>query len=70
MTDRGIAIAQIALSIIFLAGYFWLMYQFIAGHIRVPADYKDMFTALLGVLTAGVGTILSFWFSRSRPTQE
>lgn len=66
MNARAIAFAQIALSIIFIAGYFVLMYQFLAGNVKVPVEYKDMFTALLGVLTAGVGTILAFWFSRSR----
>jgi hypothetical protein len=58
--------AQVVLSGLFIAGYFFLMYQFTQGVIKVPADYKDMFTALLGVLTAGVGTILAFWFARSR----
>ena len=68
MNERIIAFAQIFLSAVFIGGYFLLMYQFLNGNVQVPLDYKDMFTALLGVLTAGAGTILAFWFQRSRPT--
>jgi Zn-dependent protease with chaperone function len=60
--------AQVVLSGLFIAGYFFLLWQFLEGNVKVPADYKDMFMTLLGVLTAGVGTILAFWFSRQRPT--
>ncbi len=62
--------AQVVLSGLFIAGYFFLLWEFMQGHVKVPVDYKEMFIALLGVLTAGVGTILAFWFSRHRPNDN
>jgi hypothetical protein len=62
--------AQVVLSGLFIAGYFFLLWEFMRGHVKVPVDYKEMFIALLGVLTAGVGTILAFWFSRQRPSDS
>lgn len=58
--------AQVVLSAIFIGGYFVLMYQFMVGNVHVPETFKDAFLTLLGVLTAGVGLILSFWFQRQR----
>jgi uncharacterized protein YneF (UPF0154 family) len=58
--------AQVVLSAIFIVGYFFLLWQFMQGNVKVPTDYKEMFIALLGVLTAGVGTILGYWFARQR----
>lgn len=60
--------AQVVLSALFIAGYFYLVIQFLQGKVHVPENYKDMFMTLLGVLTAGVMLILNFWFSRTRPT--
>ena len=59
--------AQVVLSAVFIIGYFFLLWQFMQGKVQVPDPYRDMFIALLGVLTAGVGTILGFWFARQRP---
>lgn len=58
--------AQVVLSAIFIVGYFFLLWQFMQGNVKVPVDYKEMFIALLGVLTAGVGTVLGYWFARQR----
>ncbi len=58
--------AQVVLSAIFIAGYFLILWRFLDGDIRVPVEYKDMVMTLLGVLTAGVGTLLAFWFQRQR----
>jgi uncharacterized YccA/Bax inhibitor family protein len=66
-SDRTIAAAQVLLSVVFIGCYFAMLAAFMAGYVRVPENYKDAFTALLGVLTAGVGQILAFWYSRSRP---
>lgn len=65
-----IAAAQIALSAIFLAGYFVLVGLFITGKVATPIEWKDTLAALLSVLTAGVLTILAFWFNRSRTMPE
>jgi len=66
LTPRLIALAQIGLSALFLAGYFVVLIVFITGYVKTPVEWKDALIALLGVITAGVGLILSFWFSRSR----
>jgi uncharacterized protein YneF (UPF0154 family) len=62
--------AQVVLSAVFIVGYFFLLWQFMQGRVKVPDPYRDMFIALLGVLTAGVGTILGFWFARQRPSDS
>lgn len=66
MTPKIISAAQVALSAIFLAGYFVVLVLFITGRVSTPTDWKEALIALLGVITAGVGLILNFWFSRSR----
>lgn len=51
----------------FIVGYFAILAAFMSGWVRVPVDFKDAFTALLGVITASVVQILGYWFSRQRP---
>lgn len=58
--------AQVVLSVVFCGGYFLILYLFISGHVKPPSDYKEMIMTLIGVLTAGVGQVLSFWFARQR----
>jgi hypothetical protein len=67
--DRTVAVAQIALSIVFLVGYFAMLSLFLLGYIRTPVEWKDQLGVLIGVLTAGVMLVLNFWFSRSRPQE-
>lgn len=59
--------AQVVLSAIFIAGYFYILSMFLTGRVKIPSDYKEMVMTLLGVLTAGVGLVLSYWFQRQRP---
>jgi hypothetical protein len=66
MNDRSTIIAQIGLTALFFVGYFATVLLFMTGFARVPADYKESFSQLLGLLTAGGLMILQFWFSRSR----
>jgi uncharacterized membrane protein len=68
--SRTIAVAQISLSVVFLIGYFAMLALFITGNVATPVEWKDTLAALLSVLTAGVLTILGFWFNRSRTTVE
>lgn len=68
MTDKSIALAQLALSILFFAGYFSVVVLFLLGHSSVPPELRDIFSGLIGLLSAGGLMILQFWFSRSRPT--
>jgi hypothetical protein len=67
---RVIAWAQVLLSVVFLMGYFIMVSLFVTGKVATPIEWKDTLAALLSVLTAGVLTIVAFWFSRSRTTVE
>jgi protein-S-isoprenylcysteine O-methyltransferase Ste14 len=66
-TERTVAIAQVILSVVFIGGYFFILSSFLDGRIHTPPEWKDVLTALISLLTAGVLLILQFWFSRSRP---
>jgi hypothetical protein len=70
VTHRETGYAQIILSAVFIVGYFGVLYAFIEGRVRVPVDWRDAMITLLGVLTANVGTICSYWFSRQRQSAE
>lgn len=56
---------QIILSVLFIGGYFSIIYVLFSGHVVIDASVKDMFNILLGVLTANVPTIMAFWFGSS-----
>jgi hypothetical protein len=70
VTHRETGYAQILLSAIFITGYFWVLYAFIEGRVKVPVDWRDAMITLLGVLTANVGMICGYWFSRQRQSAE
>lgn len=60
---------QIALTIVFTAGYFTTLSLFVLGYVRTPPTWKDTLASLLSLLTAGQLLILQFWFSRSRGSE-
>ncbi len=68
MTDRGVAIAQVLLAFMFVCGYFAVVVLFLLGYVKVPIDYKEAFVALLGVSTASLVQIVSYFFARQRAT--
>ena len=70
ITDWQAFIAQYTLSVLFTAGYFTIVILMLTGYMAVPQGALAAFVALLGVLTAGMGTILAYWFSRQRQTAE
>ena len=64
---------QFYMSIMFIIGYFIVLF----GSAALLATTKDLnasvltlFTALLGILTASIPQILSFWFGSSKNDQE
>lgn len=69
-TERLVGFAQIVISVLFLCGYFAVLSLFLLGYIKTPPEWRDALIALLGVITGAVGTIMSFWFARSRPQGE
>lgn len=70
MTDKAIAHAQLLLSVIFILGYFATLIMFMLGYAKVPIDFKEAFSGLLSLLSAGALMVIQFWFSRSRQTSD
>lgn len=66
-SQKLVAYAQIALSALFIIGYFSILLLFLTGNVSVSLEWKDTIAALFGVVTAGVGVILGYWFARQRP---
>jgi len=56
---------QIVLSVLFIGGYFGILYLLFSGTITLDGSIRDMANILLGVLTAGIPMILRFWFGGS-----
>jgi hypothetical protein len=67
VTRKVVATAQVSLSVLYSAGYFYTLHEFLHGDVAANAAYHDMITSLLSVLTAAQLTIIAFWFQRSRP---
>jgi len=70
VTKRVVGLAQIGLSILFVGGYFYTLIEFIHGNVKSGPEWHDAIQTLLGLLTAGVLSIIHFWFSRSRPQDQ
>lgn len=66
LSHRATAYAQILITVLFLGGYFQLLYDFMHGRVSVPVDWKDQFKTLLDLLTASVMQIVNYWFQRMR----
>lgn len=66
-TERLVGFAQLAISVLFLIGYFGVLAVFLLGLVKTDPTWRDALIALLGVVTGAVGTVMGFWFSRSRP---
>ena len=69
LTNRMTAYAQIILSTVFVSGYFFTLHEFMHGEVRVPTEFQDTLKTLLGALTAGVTSVLAYWFSRQRESR-
>ncbi len=63
MAEATSILPQVALSALFIVGYFTMMGLFFSEHLTIPMD--DSFKILLGVLTASIPQILAFWFGSS-----
>lgn len=66
MTKREVGYMQAFLTFVYLVGYFLTLHAFIEGRVKTPLEWQDTLKSLLAVLTAGVLTIIYFWFNRSR----
>ena len=70
LTHGATAYFQASLSVIFIAGYFFVLFLFLSGHVRVPGEFHDMIQTLIGVLTGALGVIIQFWFARQRQSAD
>lgn len=61
---------QIALTILFISGYFIIFGLVTAGTIRVPADFHDVFEQAFGAMLATVTMICNFWFGSTHSSQK
>lgn len=66
---RGIA-PQVALSALFVVGYFGILACVLSGYARIPAEVHDLVVTLLGILGAGVAQVLNFWFGSTHGSQN
>jgi hypothetical protein len=71
---RGLAkvnmLPQIILSSIFIAGYFAIVYMLFSGKVVIDESIRDMSNILLGVITANIPSIMSFWFGSSHGSKQ
>lgn len=56
---------QIILSALFILGYFAIVGILFSGAVIIDESIRDMSNILLGVLTANIPAIMSFWFGSS-----
>lgn len=62
---------QIVLTIMFIVGYFWLLYVFLTADTSAISEWqKGILGTLLGILTAAIPQILAFWFGSSHGSQK
>lgn len=60
---------QIAITIAFVVGYFVMFYAFMQLS-EMDAGTSSVVSGFLGVITAGMQQILSFWFGSSKGSQD
>lgn len=62
--------AQIALSALFVTGYFGVLVMIMTGVISAEDAMKDVVILLLGLLVREIPTIMQFWFGTSIGSKE
>ena len=70
MTHRETGYMQAALTLVYLVGYFFVLSTFLHGKVDTPEAWADTVKALISVLTAGVLTIIGYWFNRQRTSTD
>lgn len=58
---------QVVLSVLFVVGYFVILGLFFSATLVIPMN--EAFMVMLGVLTAGVPQVMSFWLGSSSGSQ-
>lgn len=61
---------QISLTALFTVGYFVVLIVLLTGSVAIPVDSQPVVNVVIGVLTAGMSTVLAFWFGSSVGSKE
>jgi len=65
MAQATSIVPQLVLSVVFIVGYFGLMYMLFSGALVIPEAFMQTSTLLIGVLTVNIPIIMQFWFGSS-----
>jgi len=63
-------VPQMTLSVVFIVGYFGLMYLLFFGEVNIGESMRDTGNILIGVMTASIPQIMSFWFGSSHGSKS
>ena len=63
-------VPQMILSVIFIGGYFAIVYLLFSGQAKIAPEIRDVANILLGVMTGSIPTILQFWFGSSHGSKQ
>lgn len=61
---------HIILTLLFIGGFFGLLFIIFSGVIKLDPSVRDSANILLGIVAAGVPTILKFWFGGSQHDEK
>ena len=61
---------HIGLTSIYIIGYFVILYAVLTQKISISDDSRELVSVLIGVMTAAIPQLLSFWFGSSLGSKE
>jgi hypothetical protein len=63
-------IPQIVLSVVFIVGYFALLFFILSGAVTIPESLASEPNIIIGVITASVTNIFNYWFGSSSGSKD
>lgn len=70
MATKTSLIPQMVLSVIYIVGYFTLIYLLLFGDAEIKQSVGDLAKVLIGVMTTAIPMILQFWFGSSHGSKN
>lgn len=70
MAQKVGIIPQVALSVVYTIGYFWLLAEIITGGVVIAENMQAIVNTLMGVMTAAQVQIMNFWFGSSSGSKD
>lgn len=70
MASNASLLPQIALSVLFIVGYFALLFFLFGGELTLDGAQRDISVCLLGIMTGEIPRIMSFWFGSSQGSKD